>query len=565
MSRACGVVLGCVVVLASYAPSIGYDQPILRDGELIFPPNAEIPRFLTPNEIEYLKTHPQIPRPRAVTSPPTGPVHCAAEYEPMDGLLFGWQSFTSNLTSLIDYVTNEGAANAYVVVDGASEQSTVTTTLTNAGANMSRVKFITTSLNTVWIRDYGPRYIFEGNCRAAVDHDYNRPRPLDEVFPTTFANYKHHAYYEHQIIHGGGNYHLDALNRAYCTRLVVNENVGFLTELQIHDIWQSFLNVDTHFFDPFPTSVDLTQHLDMWMQIIADDRVVISDWPNNVGSTQDVICDNAATFMQSRGYTVYRTPARSISGVHYTYTNMVMCNNAVLLPMYSNANMTTHNTQAFNTMVTALSGTGKSVYQIPNCDSLASSAGVIHCIVMHVPQHRGAPGPNGGLSPTIYLKTLRGPQTLTPGTNVDIRWISDDDVSVSSVDILLSVDGGATYSTTLASATADDGLFTWTVPNLCTDRARIRVVARDGVGNTGLDQSSANLDINGSIPSNPGDMNCDCTADAADLPAFVLALVDPAGYAAAYPLCDINLANLNGDGQVDGRDAQAFADALIGP
>ena len=61
-----------------------------------------------------------------------------------------------------------------------------------------------------------------------------------------------------------------------------------------------------------------------------------------------------------------------------------------------------------------------------------------------------------------------------------------------------------------------------------------------------------------------GDMNCDGAVDTADIDGFVLALVDPAGYAAAFPDCDPTLADCNGDGSVDTADIDAVVAAVIG-
>jgi hypothetical protein len=61
-----------------------------------------------------------------------------------------------------------------------------------------------------------------------------------------------------------------------------------------------------------------------------------------------------------------------------------------------------------------------------------------------------------------------------------------------------------------------------------------------------------------------GDMNCDGAIDTADIDGFVLALVDPAGYAAAFPDCDLTRADCNGDGSVDTADIDAFVAAIIG-
>lgn len=553
-----------ILTIAAAGP-VSADDPMPKPGEplwvgdeLIYPEGANIPRGLTDVERKYLESHPPVGS-RSVTPPPSGPIHCIAEYEPTEGLLMSWEAFNSSsadiLPTMVKHITTTANSKVFMVVDTAAEQSAASSMISAAGANMSKVQFIICATDSVWIRDYGPRYIYEGNCRAVIDHQYNRPRPLDDAFPSYFANtIKHHAYYElgtgsYQLIHGGGNYHLDAFNHSFATELVWNENPS-LSHTQIHDIWQLYQGVDTHIFPPFPTSVDSTQHLDMWMQVIADDKVVISDWPNNAGSTQDIICDNAAIYMAGKGYTVYRVPARSISSVHYTYTNVAMINNAVLVPTYTNSTIVAagHNGQALATWQAALPG--KTIVQV-NCQGMVQYAGIMHCIVMHVPVNKG------GVNPDIYLKNYRGGDTLTPGSNIEINWISDDDVSVSNVDILLSTNGGASYDTTIAAGTADDGSFIWNVPSICSQQARIKVVAHDGSGNTGFDASTSNLTITAPFPT--GDVTCDCNIDLLDVDPFVTALVDPPNFTG----CDINQADVNGDLSIDGGDVRDFVDAVL--
>ncbi|HVP13517.1 MAG TPA: metallophosphoesterase [Phycisphaerae bacterium] len=62
----------------------------------------------------------------------------------------------------------------------------------------------------------------------------------------------------------------------------------------------------------------------------------------------------------------------------------------------------------------------------------------------------------------------------------------------------------------------------------------------------------------------PGDLTCDGMTDWFDADAFVLALIDPAAYSLAYPDCSRMLADVNGDGNVDGRDIDPFVVRLIG-
>lgn len=59
-----------------------------------------------------------------------------------------------------------------------------------------------------------------------------------------------------------------------------------------------------------------------------------------------------------------------------------------------------------------------------------------------------------------------------------------------------------------------------------------------------------------------GDMNCDGQVNEADCPLFQLALSDPAGYAAQYPLCPITSGDFTGDGMVTAADQNGFCAAL---
>ncbi len=59
-----------------------------------------------------------------------------------------------------------------------------------------------------------------------------------------------------------------------------------------------------------------------------------------------------------------------------------------------------------------------------------------------------------------------------------------------------------------------------------------------------------------------GDLNCDGAINAFDIDPFALALVDPAAYAAAWPACDVLLADVNGDGVVNVFDIDPFVELL---
>jgi len=117
----------------------------------------------------------------------------------------------------------------------------------------------------------------------------------------------------------------------------------------------------------------------------------------------------------------------------------------------------------------------------------------------------GRSGGGGVNADTVLLtvSTAAGPfQVTSPNTNVSwsgaqtVTWnvanTNLSPVSTPTVNILLSTDGGATFPTVLAAATANDGSQAITLPALTTSTARIKVKA---VNNYYFDISNANFSI----------------------------------------------------------------------
>lgn len=331
--------------------------------------------------------------PAVPSAPPTGLVRAQAEYEENDGLIVRWGQQNALLTEMTVAVTTlTPDAKMYIVVTGAAQQSSATTTLTTAGANLSRVQFITqacTGVETgcnVWMRDYGPRFVDNDGVRAAIDHVYNRTgRNGDDRFPITWAAVTGEPRYDIPLVHGGGNFHLFSNRRAFMTQLIQNENPA-RTAQEIRDLYTQYQGLDVAIVPAFPTSFDATQHIDMWIYPVDDDEVIVSQYPASVGTPATISNDFAAA-RAAEGMTVYRTPGWQSGGTHFTYANGVVINNIVMVCRFNNSQTPSgtgaENTQAANTYAAAFED--KTIVTV-NCANIIPSAGAIHCIVMHVPR-----------------------------------------------------------------------------------------------------------------------------------------------------------------------------------
>ncbi|MCP4895770.1 MAG: agmatine deiminase family protein, partial [bacterium] len=244
----------------------------------------------------------------------------------------------------------------------------------------SQVEFIAVATDSVWIRDYGPRFISEDYIRAIVDHTYNRNRPLDNQVPDFIANLWGESSYDIGLIHGGGNFHLYEDDDAYMTELIANENQG-LTEAEIQQRYLDYQGLDLTITDPLPSWFDSTQHIDMWMVPTGTLEVIIGQYDQIANPEAYTVTETWVTELINRGYTVRRTPGWSSGGTHYTYTNSVIFNDMVFVPEYSG--YATENAEAMAVFGAAFPG--KTIVPV-DCSSIIHAAGAIHCIVMHVPE-----------------------------------------------------------------------------------------------------------------------------------------------------------------------------------
>jgi len=339
--------------------------------------DGDLPVSLTPTERDQLG---QIGVFRELTPPPVGDFHLLAEYDQADGVIFAWSNtYGSLIRQLISAVSQTDTA--YVVVSSSSSQTSVTSQLVSSGADLSRVQFLIESLNSVWMRDYGPWWGLDGyGHRGIVDFIYNRPRPLDDVFPQALSTDWELSYYGPDLVHTGGNFIVDGHGRAFATTLIQAENSAY-SYADISSLLNEYGGIDTLILLT-PMQSDGTGHIDMFCKLLNDSTFIVGEYASpsaGAGNNYNILNQNAAllgslTSPTGRPYHVARMLMPPYSGgISYTYTNSLIINNTVLVPIYG-----------FSTDSDALA-----LYEqlMPNytvlgfdCNVIIPANGAIHCI-----------------------------------------------------------------------------------------------------------------------------------------------------------------------------------------
>ncbi|MBC8105269.1 MAG: hypothetical protein H7Z14_01670 [Anaerolineae bacterium] len=162
--------------------------------------SLDLPRLPAPTFADLTKT-PALSTLPPPSAPPSGPIDPVAEYEPMEALTISWMGTTAQKTMLAQIakrVTVEAAGRMYIAVSGTgtSTVANATTSLNTQGADLNKVTFFTAPIDTIWSRDYGPRYVYEGDVRVIADHKYNRVRPNDDLLPYAIGTLKNQEVYE---------------------------------------------------------------------------------------------------------------------------------------------------------------------------------------------------------------------------------------------------------------------------------------------------------------------------------------------------------------------------------
>lgn len=272
---------------------------------------------------------------RDTTDAPPGNIHSLGEWEEAEAAMTLW-----NNNSLIRGLAENG--NVKIIADSNSDKSSWEGIVKNAGADPSKFSYFVVPTNSIWVRDYGPWWIVDGNGKfGIVDTIYNRPRPQDDLVPDFIGKQLGVPVYKPALVHTGGNYYSDGLGAAFSSRLVFKENSNFSAQ-EVLNRMLSFLGIENYVTSPLGEDVTI-EHMDTFGKLVAPDTWVFSEFPKSDSqfyedSERMVALLKTKLSPYGTPYKIFRLKMIGGSGDYRAYINSFISNGALYFPTYGDNN-----------------------------------------------------------------------------------------------------------------------------------------------------------------------------------------------------------------------------------
>jgi agmatine deiminase len=266
------------------------------------------------------------------TPPPAGPIRNIAEFDRMQGALVRYPFGIP--ISVIKEMAKDLEVTTIVATN--TQKNTVIGQYVSNGVDTSHCNFLIAPSDSYWTRDYGPWFESDSsNNIGIVDFPYNRPRPNDDEIPKKVAEMLGIPWFGMNIIHTGGNYMTGGLAQSSSTTLVWDENPT-QTHAQIAQKVLDYLGVDNYMVveDPNNTYID---HIDCWGKFLAPDKILIRKVPTTHAQYNAIEATAAYYASQTCPYGYPYKVYRVNTPQNQPYTNSVILNNKVLVPIMNNS------------------------------------------------------------------------------------------------------------------------------------------------------------------------------------------------------------------------------------
>jgi agmatine deiminase len=230
-----------------------------------------------------LKNQPKVPAgagpaadvPHSFTTPPAPVVTPLAEWEDSDGVMISWPN-----RSVVAAYAARGLV--YLIADSEEDRLWWEEWLRKEHVgHAENIRFWVIPTDTIWVRDYGPWYILDGDGDfGLVDNRYfPQWRPQDDAFPAALGELLDLPVYETGITIEGGNFYTHGHHLAFSTSSVLFQNPA-LTGAEINQRMNEVMGIWAGYAKfKLGDSDTAIEHLDTFLKPLSPDTWVVADFP----------------------------------------------------------------------------------------------------------------------------------------------------------------------------------------------------------------------------------------------------------------------------------------------
>lgn len=342
----------------------------------------------------FLRKQPASPPPLATTRANiSAPVYLPAEFAAQDELLLGGfqlaELFPAVLVSIIDAVADN--IQIRILAGSPTERTKIESVLAGAGLAAAPVKFTELPIMTMWVRDFGPLTVAEGNGQRQMRGFHYRERRgnnIDDGVPGHLAQEMNWPLISSPVLLEGGDFVSNGLGLGLLSTRVVNRNAHYLDRAPDETIRDIAAHLGFENVSLLPAlQGESTGHADMFCAFLKADLVVVGQYEAAIDSVNAAQLNNIATTLatlptRAGPLQVVRMPMPNHDdGIWRTYTNIVFANDVLLVPVYPDycPDLDEVALATYRRLLPHLRVVGIDASQLIRMN------GALHCITMNVP------------------------------------------------------------------------------------------------------------------------------------------------------------------------------------
>jgi agmatine/peptidylarginine deiminase len=394
------------------------------------------------------------------------------EFEPQKAVLLSVSDLMPQHFTVLEQIVEKTAGRIPLVIlynDGKQLKDTVEL-LDGIGCNLDHVSLYKLKLDTIWLRDFGPRVAETKNGSMSIDFFYNGQRPLDDKFPISWGKAADAELKKVTWTLQGGNMTVNGKGLCIVSSRLFEDNFiafpgGTVSNVEyerrkiVVDAFKEDCNINQMIVLE-PLRPEATRHVDMFTTFLAPDRILVASVDPRRDPVNARILDNNVALLKQvkvdgKPLRVERIEVPIRQDKYWSpYTNIIMANKTILFPIYKSdpPSLIRNAKKVYSRLMPG--------YHVDTVDmtSMQKLEGALHCLSINLPSFGVVP--KGTLSFAKAKRKVESPGFVADDSRVymtpDGKIIKNPNASpkVASNQKKQRNKQGATSSSANKSATA---------------------------------------------------------------------------------------------------------------